>query len=102
MLLTTSRPLGNRRSRASSSFCLSSAFPSGSCSPCFSRRSWDGLAADQIEHFCPGLCPEAAGEAREGLRTSAALREENGFCPKPQFVNSRLDLLRLASAMSPD
>jgi len=62
-------------------------------------RLW---AADQVEHFCPGLCPEAAGEAREGLRTSAALQEENGFCPKPQFVNSRLDLLRAAAALSLD
>lgn len=56
-------------------------------------RLW---SVDRIDHLCPGLSPTAAAEAREGLRTSATLGEENGYCPRPQFVNGRLDVLKAA------
>src|SRR5260370_37606041 len=56
-------------------------------------RLW---AADRIEHLFPGLSPAAAADARDGLRTSSTLREQNGYCPRPQIIICRLDVLKAA------
>lgn len=56
-------------------------------------RLW---AADQLDHYAPGLCPEAAAEARDGLRYSAALRSGHGYAPRPNFQVGRLDLSKAA------
>lgn len=54
-------------------------------------RLW---AADQIEQLWPGACPEAAAEARDGLRYAAALRGDNGFAPRPDFRDGSLVHMR--------
>ena len=54
-------------------------------------RLW---AADHLERLWPGLCPAAAAEAREGLRSSAAMRRPNGFAPQPVVQARRLDQLK--------
>jgi hypothetical protein len=54
-------------------------------------RLW---AADQVERLRPGLCPEAAAEARDGLRYAAAMRAGHGFAPRPDFQGQRLDRLK--------
>jgi hypothetical protein len=61
-------------------------------------RLW---AADCAERLWPGVCPEAAAVAREGLRFSAALHQGNGFAPRPQFRAGRLDHLRAGGHIPP-
>jgi hypothetical protein len=51
-------------------------------------RLW---AADRAETLWPGACPQAAAEAREGLRLGAALRRADGFAPQPGLQQVHLD-----------
>jgi hypothetical protein len=50
-------------------------------------RLW---AADRAEALRPGTFPEAAQEARDGLRYSAALARGDGFAPRPEFQAGNL------------
>jgi hypothetical protein len=56
-------------------------------------RLW---AADRLERLWPGTCPQAAAEAREGLRYSTAMKREDGFAPQPRFQERRFDQLKAA------
>jgi hypothetical protein len=51
-------------------------------------RMWAAATADR---WFPGYCPEAAKEAGELRRYSAALRSGNGYSPAEGFVSSRYD-----------
>jgi hypothetical protein len=51
-------------------------------------RMWAAVTADA---WFPGCCPEAAKEAGELLRYSAALRTGNGYAPAEGFVHGRYD-----------
>ena len=62
-------------------------------------RLW---AADRIERCWPGLCPEAAAEAREGLAYSSLLCLPRGLVSRPPAVPSfRLDYLKATGATLP-
>jgi hypothetical protein len=61
-------------------------------------RLW---AADEAGCLSPGLCPEAASEAREGLAKSAALAAHHGFAPDPASRPRRLDRLKEAGSYGP-
>jgi hypothetical protein len=50
-------------------------------------RLW---AADRTERAWAGSFPDAAREARDGLRYSAALARGNGFAPRPEFQAGNL------------
>ncbi len=54
-------------------------------------RLW---AADCVERLRPGTCPEAAEEAREGLRYADALRRPDGYAPRPDFQAGSLVHMR--------
>jgi hypothetical protein len=41
--------------------------------------------ADNIERLSPETCPQAAAEAREGLRYARELRDNHGFAPRAGF-----------------
>lgn len=61
-------------------------------------RLW---AADRAERLCPGLCSDAAAEARAGLQTSAALRAGHGFMRPPPDTVARYDRLKAQGAFGP-
>jgi hypothetical protein len=61
-------------------------------------RLW---AADRLEALWPGACPAAAGEARDGLRASAALQSADGFAPAPWIQDRRLDAFKAAGSLGP-
>ena len=54
-------------------------------------RLW---AADKVDRLWPGTCPDAALEARAGLRDHAALQAASGYAPHPTQQVSRLDLAK--------
>jgi hypothetical protein len=56
-------------------------------------RLW---AVDQIERLRPGVCPEAAAEARDGLRYWSAIRSRLGFAPRPEFQARSYEQLKAA------
>ena len=56
-------------------------------------RLW---AADCLERFWPGCCPQSAAEAAEGLRFAARLQADNGYAPRPNFQLDRFDLRKAA------
>ena len=58
-------------------------------------------AADRLESLWPGLCPEAAADARAGRDYSAAMRRPNGFAPQPACQNRRFELLKAADSPAP-
>jgi hypothetical protein len=45
-------------------------------------RLW---VSDELEHYLPGACPEAAAEARDGLRYTSTMRANHGYAPRPEF-----------------
>jgi hypothetical protein len=56
-------------------------------------RLW---AADLAERWLPGACPEAADEARKGLLHHERLCRLDGFAPRTDFQQFRLDERRAA------
>jgi hypothetical protein len=61
-------------------------------------RLW---AADHIEKAFPGSFPEAAREAQDGLRRTAALTRGDGFAPRPDFQASTLTVMKATGAFPP-
>jgi hypothetical protein len=70
------------------SWCLRQ-YGYGRCDKCWNlyhyRNAIRLWAADRVEQSFPGTFPEAAQEARDGLRYSAALGQGNGYAPRPDF-----------------
>jgi hypothetical protein len=60
------------------------------------RRGIRLCAADWADLLCPGVCPEAAAEARAARRYSAAMRAPDGFAPNPDGRARRYDRLKAA------
>jgi hypothetical protein len=74
----------------------------GRCSSLYHYRNAVRLwAADRVERAWPGSFPEAAREARDGLRYSAALGAGNGFAPRPEFQAGSLARMIAAGAVPP-
>jgi hypothetical protein len=61
-------------------------------------RLW---AANQVEQLRPGLCPEAATEARFNQRYGAALHRAQGFAPHEGFQRSCFASLKTAVDLAP-
>ena len=61
-------------------------------------RLW---AADRIESAWPGLCPQAAKEAHDGLDYSAALTRGDGYAPRPGFTLGSLTHMKAIHATPP-
>ncbi|HKI34377.1 MAG TPA: hypothetical protein VKA46_21160 [Gemmataceae bacterium] len=61
----------------------------GKCDRCWNLYHYrNGIrlwAADRVEQAFPGSFPDAAKEARDGLRYSAALARGDGYAPRPEF-----------------
>jgi hypothetical protein len=93
-----------RRRPEAAAWCVRQ-FAYGKCGRCWNLYQYRNAvrlwAADHIEQTFPGLCPEAAREARDGLRQSAALAAGNGYAPRPVFRTSTLTGLKAAGDFPP-
>src|SRR5205823_1620332 len=58
-------------------------------------------AADRADRLWPGAFPDAAREARDGLRFSRAVRDNNGFSPRPDMQGRSLAQLKAAGVLGP-
>ncbi len=83
------------RSRPESAEYVTRHFVQGRLSKCWAVfrykhgiRMW---AAETADELFPGCCPEAAKEAGELARYSAALRGDDGYAPAEGFVRNRYD-----------
>ena len=57
--------------------------------------------ADYVECCCPGTCPNAALDARYGLRFAAALRHGDGFAPRFENEDQTLADLKAMNLVEP-
>jgi hypothetical protein len=60
-------------------------------------RLW---AADWAEGHWPGVCPQAAAEARLNRRHSESLRRADGFAPRSGIQSGRLDYFKATHAIA--
>jgi hypothetical protein len=55
----------------------------------------------QVERWLPGTCSQTAADAAQELDFTAHLRQGRGYAPRPNFRDSRLDLIKAVGAPLP-